>query len=198
MRPTYKILIAFSLLLNVVFITLVMVFMFLPEVVAFKNNALKTIKIESKPKIDTLNQEVPILTLDSVNNLINSLDTNATSIKPEASFAEETTKAKSRASSKSVTNTVVKSKKPLSEYSVALYPTKAASEINLNLSGYANQSFGVFIISKRGKVEAYYEFKGNSTSERRMSLDISRLDNGTYFAHLVSNGDRVIKKFVKV
>ena len=86
----------------------------------------------------------------------------------------------------------------LQEYSVAIYPASAKNEVNLNLSGMANESFGVYIISKQGKVEAFYDFAANTASERKMSLDISQLDRGTYFAHLVGKGDRVVKKFVKI
>lgn len=86
----------------------------------------------------------------------------------------------------------------LHEYSVAIYPASAKNEVNLNLSGMANESFGVYIISKQGKVEAFYDFAANTASERKMSLDISQLDRGTYFAHLVGKGDRVVKKFVKI
>lgn len=86
----------------------------------------------------------------------------------------------------------------LHAYAVSLTSEKANNEISLNVKGVANESFGVYIISKQGKVEAFYEFAANTASERKMSLNISHLDKGTYFAHLVGKGDRVVKKFVKI
>lgn len=86
----------------------------------------------------------------------------------------------------------------LHAYAVSLTSEKASNEISLNVKGIANESFGVYIISKQGKVEAFYEFAANTASERKMSLNISHLDKGTYFAHLVGKGDRVVKKFVKI
>ena len=86
----------------------------------------------------------------------------------------------------------------LHAYSVSLTAEKTSNEISLNVKGIANESFGVYIISKQGKVEAFYEFAANTASERKMSLNISHLDKGTYFAHLVGKGDRVVKKFVKI
>jgi hypothetical protein len=88
-------------------------------------------------------------------------------------------------------------KSVLHAYAVSLTSEKTKNEISLNVKGVANESFGVYIISKQGKVEAFYEFAANTASERKMALNISHLDKGTYFAHLVSNGDRVVKKFVK-
>ena len=86
----------------------------------------------------------------------------------------------------------------LHAYAVSLTSEKTTNEISLNVKGVANESFGVYIISKQGKVEAFYEFAANTASERKMALNISHLDKGTYFAHLVGKGDRVVKKFVKV
>jgi hypothetical protein len=86
----------------------------------------------------------------------------------------------------------------LHAYAVSLTSEKASNEISLNVKGIANESFGVYIISKQGKVEAFYEFAANTASERKMALNISHLDKGTYFAHLVGKGDRVVKKFVKI
>lgn len=196
MRLTTKILLALSLILNVVFITLVFAAFNLPSIIELKKNTEDFLSKETQNKNLQPVDASPILTLDSVNTLLNQL--NVTNFISKTELMVATIPSVKKRSKKAVEQPSRTEIKPLSEYSVALYPTKAASEINLNLSGYANQSFGVFIISKRGKVEAYYEFKGNSVSERRMSLDISGLDNGTYFAHLVSKGDRVIKKFVKV
>lgn len=90
------------------------------------------------------------------------------------------------------------SKSVLHAYSVSLTSAQTPNEISLNVKGVANESFGVYIISKQGKVEAFYEFAANTASERKMALNISHLDKGTYFAHLVGKGDRVVKKFVKI
>ena len=81
------------------------------------------------------------------------------------------------------------------DFNFSVYPNPTSDFITVKYNGNRNLSLDVQVIDMLGK----NVFSTSLSTENNMSLDLSRLNSGTYFINMidVDSGNNIVKRIIK-